>query len=127
MGGSFMAIPQQSKHPDAAWDFVKYALCTAEGQNTLFKNSGIFPAYKPAWKDPLYDQPVEFYGGQKAYRLYTEIADKVPGNTVSPNERQASDIVGAEVTKVEKQGKDPAKAMADAETEATRRIRGTTK
>ena len=127
MGGSFMAIPQQSKHADAAWEFVKYCLCTAEGQNLIFKNSGVFPAYKPAWKDPLYDQPVEFYGGQKAYRLYTEIADKVPGNVVTANERQANDIISAEVTKVNKQGKDPAKATADAENEAVRRIRGITK
>ena len=122
-----MAIPQQSKHADAAWEFVKYCLCTAEGQNLIFKNSGVFPAYKPAWKDPLYDQPVEFYGGQKAYRLYTEIADKVPGNTVSANQQQADDIIGNQVTLVDKQGKDPAKAMADAENEAVRRFRGSTK
>src|SRR3712207_813971 len=99
-GGSFLSMPESGKNKNAAWEFLKYATCTAEGQNTIFKKSGIFPAYKPAWKDPVYDQPVEFFGGQKAFRLWLDISEGVPGNVVSPNDRQAGDILGAEVTKI---------------------------
>ncbi len=126
-GGSFLSIPEQGKHKDAAWEFVKFSMCTAEGQNAIFKPSGIFPAFKPAWKDPIYDQPVEFFGGQKAFRLWTDIASDVPGNVVSPNDQQAGSILGDEITKVNKQGKDPAQATKDAENEAVKRIRGITK
>jgi len=121
-GGSFLAIPQQSTNQAAAWEFVKFVCCTPAGQNTIFKAAGIFPAYKPAWNDPVYDQPVDFFGGQRAYRLWTEIAQTVPANAVNPNDRQASDIVANELTKVEKQGKDPAQAMRDAEDTILKRI-----
>jgi multiple sugar transport system substrate-binding protein len=125
-GGSFTAIPEQSKVRDAAWEFVKWSCCTAEAQNMLFKATGVFPAYKPAWEDPLYDEPVEFFGGQPAYRIWTEIADNIPAIFRTPNDVQLDDIVGAELTKVLKEGKDPEVAAADAEAEALRRIPDTT-
>jgi multiple sugar transport system substrate-binding protein len=123
-GGSFCAIPEQSKNHEMAWDFVQWACCTAEGQNTVFKPTGIFPSYKPAWQDPFYDEPVEFFGGQRAYRMWANIADNVASIVRSPYDLQADDIVNAEVTKVLKEGKDPAQAMKDAEAAALAAIEG---
>ena len=123
MGGSFAGIPEQSQNKEAAWEFIKFYTATVEGQNAVFKSHNYFPSYMPAWEDPLYDQPVEFYGGQKAYRLWLDVAKSVPAVAIHPNDRQASDIVGAEITKVEKEGKDPAQAMKDAEAEALKRIK----
>jgi hypothetical protein len=54
--------------------------------------------------------------------LWTEIADRVPANSVNPNDRQANDIVNNEITKVNKLGKDPVQAMQDAEETILRRI-----
>jgi multiple sugar transport system substrate-binding protein len=125
-GGSFVAIPEQSKNKEAAWEFVKWAVASAEGQNTMFKSSGVFPAYKPAWEDPLYDAPVEFFGGQRTYRIWTEIADNIPAILRTPNDLQLDDIVGAELTLVLKEGKDPAQAVKDAEAEALKRVQDTT-
>ncbi|MEN9934225.1 MAG: hypothetical protein RLZZ387_804, partial [Chloroflexota bacterium] len=125
-GGSFVAIPEQSKVKEQAWEFVKWATCSAEGQNVLFKQSGVFPAYKPAWQDPLYDAPVDFFGGQRTYRIWTEIADNVKAILRTPNDLQLDDIVGAELTKVLEEGKDPAQAAKDAEAEALKRVEGTT-
>lgn len=121
-GGSFLCIPEQAPNKEAAWEFLKFVCCTAEGQNAIFKKAGIFPAYKPAWKDPIYDQPVDFYGGQRTYRLWTEIAQGVPSNYVNASDVQAGDIVANEITKVKKQGKDPVQAMQDAEATILRRI-----
>jgi len=123
-GGSFCAIPEQSKNHEMAWDFVQWACCTAEGQNTVFKPTGIFPSYKPAWQDPFYDEPVEFFGGQRAYRMWANIADNVASIVRSPYDLQADDIVNAEVTKVLKEGKDPVQAMKDAEAAALAAIEG---
>ena len=125
-GGSFTAIPAQTKHQQEAWDFVQWSCATAEGQNMLFKASGVFPAYKPAWKDPLYDEGVEFFGGQAAYRIWTEIGDNIPAILRTPNDLQLDDIVGAELTLVLKEGKDPAQAALDAEAEALKRVPNTT-
>ncbi|HEU5088711.1 MAG TPA: extracellular solute-binding protein [Roseiflexaceae bacterium] len=125
-GGSFVAIPEQSKNKEAAWEFVQWACCTAEGQNVLFKQSGVFPAYKPAWQDPLYDAPVDFFGGQKVFRIWADIGDNIKAIFRTPNDVQLDDIVGAELTKVLDEGKDPAQAVKDAEAEALKRIDGTT-
>jgi multiple sugar transport system substrate-binding protein len=125
-GGSFVAIPEQSKNKEVAWKFVQWATATAEGQNVLFKQSGVFPAYKPAWKDPLYDAPVDFFGGQRVYRIWADIADNIPAILRTPNDLQLDDIVGAELTKVLKEGKDPATAVKDAQAEALKRIDGAT-
>lgn len=122
-GGSFTAIPQQSKFLNEAWDFVKWSCASADGQNLLFKATGVMPAYKPAWADPLYSEPVEFFGGQAAYKIWTEIADNIPAILRTPNDLQLDDIVGAELTKVLKEGKDPAQAAIDAEAEALNRIK----
>ncbi len=123
-GGSFVAIPEQTKNQELAWEFVQWATCSAEGQNAMFKPTGVFPAYKPAWQDPLYDEPVEFFGGQRAYRMWADIADNVASIVRSPYDLQADDIVNAEVTKVLKEGKDPVQAMKDAEAEALKAIEG---
>ncbi len=123
-GGSFMGIPEQSPKKAAAWEFLKYVCCSVEGQNAIFKKSGIFPAYKPAWKDPIYEQPVEFYGGQRTYKLWTEIAANVPANVVHRADRQTNDIVNNEITKVRSLGEDPVQAMKAAEAEALNRIHG---
>ena len=125
-GGSFTAIPEQGKNKDAAWEFIQWSCATAEGQNTLFKATGVMPAYKPAWEDPLYEQPVDFFGGQRAYQIWTEIADNIPGILRTPNDLQLDDIVGAELTKVLEEDKDPAQAVKDAEAEALNRISDTT-
>jgi multiple sugar transport system substrate-binding protein len=125
-GGSFCAIPEQSKNQELAWDFIQWACCTAEGQNSVFKPTGIFPAYKPAWQDPFYDEPVDFYGGQRAYRMWANIADNVASIVRSPYDLQADDIVGAEMAKVMNEGKDPVQAMKDAEAEALKAIEGST-
>ncbi len=123
-GGSFCAIPEQSKNHEMAWDFIQWACCTAEGQNTVFKPTGIFPSYKPAWQDPFYDEPVEFFGGQRAYRMWANIADNVASIVRSPYDLQADDIVNAEMAKVLKEGKDPAQAMKEAEAAALKAIEG---
>jgi multiple sugar transport system substrate-binding protein len=125
-GGSFTSIPEQSKVKEQAWEFVQWACCTADGQNTMFKSSGVMPAYKPAWKDPLYEQPVDFFGGQRAYQIWTEIADNIPAILRTPNDLQLDDIVGAELTLVLKEGKDPAQAVKDAEAEALKRVKDVT-
>jgi multiple sugar transport system substrate-binding protein len=123
VGGSFWAIPEQTKNKEAAWEFLKYVCLNAEGQNINFKTQGAVPAYKPAWKDPMYDQPIDFFGGQKAYRLWADIGDQVPPLPVNPEDRMANDIINAEITKVKKEGKDPTKAIQDATEEAKKRIK----
>ena len=121
-GGSFVSIPEQSEVKDEAWEFVKYAVASVDGQNAMFKPTGVFPAYKPAWQDPLYSEPVDFFGGQAAFQVWTEIADNIPAIFRTPNDLQLDDIVNAELMLVLNEGKDPELAVIDAEAEALKRV-----
>lgn len=125
-GGSFLAIPEQSKNKEAAFEFIKFAALSAEGQNAIFGPSGRFPALKTAWEDPLYNEPVEFFGGQKVFQLWKDVANNVPANVVHGSDLEANDIWNTWVGRVKKEGMDPVQAMRDAEAEAVSKIEGIT-
>jgi multiple sugar transport system substrate-binding protein len=73
-GGSNICIPSQGNHKTEAWAFVEYMLATAQAQNDMFKAMGYFPAYIPAWNDPIYDGRDPYYGGQSAMAMWRQIA-----------------------------------------------------
>lgn len=122
-GGSFLAIPEQSANQEAAWAFVQYVTANRAGA-LLGLEQGVLPAYTPVWSDPVFDQPADFYGGQRAYRRWLEIAARVPGQPIHPDNRLADDFVNTEVENVVAAGKNPAQAMQDAEAEVLRRVPG---
>jgi len=76
-GGSFMGIPSQSKHPAEAWSFMHYMMATPKGQNDIFLAVDYFPSYKPAWNDPIYDEPDPYFGGQRTRALWKKIASEL--------------------------------------------------
>jgi multiple sugar transport system substrate-binding protein len=73
-GGSNICIPNQGKNKTEAWAFVEYMLATVQGQNDMFKAMGYFPAYIPAWDDPVYNEQDPYYGGQSAKAMWKQIA-----------------------------------------------------
>lgn len=121
-GALFLAIPQQSRQQEAAWTFVRYMGATVAGQNTAFAASGALPAYRPAWQDAMYDRPVEFFGGQPAYRLMTQAAEALPPGVVSPHDQVVEQVVWQEAGRIARSGKDPALALADAEKAILQRV-----
>jgi len=127
-GGSFLGILQSSENPEAAWKFVEYLCADAKAENTIMKTVDYFPAYKPAWKDPMYDEPDPFFGGQKTRRLWANIASSQGPFVVSPLDALAEQAFGVELDKFLDQnlGVEPAiKAMVDAinaKTAADRKI-----
>jgi lactose/L-arabinose transport system substrate-binding protein len=78
LGGSVLVIPEQTSHPEAAWAFIEYALCTRAGQIAQFKSRDLFPALLPALDDPFVDEPDPFFGNQPVRRLFATDLDKIP-------------------------------------------------
>jgi multiple sugar transport system substrate-binding protein len=74
IGGSFCAIPEQSKHKEEAWAFLEYMLATKKGQNDMFEAIDYFPSYIPAWDDPIYEAADPYFGGQKTRTLWKNMA-----------------------------------------------------
>lgn len=113
-GGSFLAIPGGAKSKDAAWKFIQFSCATVEAQNKMLLSDGIFPAYTPAWKAPMYSEGVDFFAGQKANRLFAEIAVQTPFVKVYAEDEKLWPLVTAEYDKTMGKGKDPGQAIKDA-------------
>jgi multiple sugar transport system substrate-binding protein len=84
----------------AAWAFVKYCCAGVEGQNTLLRTSGDFPALRTAWTDQLYDAPVGFFGDQRVYREWATIAESAQMLAASPYDAAIYDALNIAVRKV---------------------------
>jgi multiple sugar transport system substrate-binding protein len=114
-GASFLAVPAQSEQPELAWALVKYLAARPATQNAHLQASASIPAYMPAWADPLYDAPVEFFGGQAVYRLAADAVREMRPAHLSQYHLDANNIVEIELSQVVERAKDPLQAMQDAE------------
>jgi len=96
-GGSYLAIPSQGKHKDAAWKFVQFALATKDAQNTMFKTVDYFPGYIPAWSDAMYNEPDPFFGGQKTKALWVDISKSIKPTFASLMDSTTEDTLNSTV------------------------------
>lgn len=114
-GGSFLAIPQQSQNKEAAWTFIEYALARKESQNKMFQAVDYFPAYKPAFDDPLYQEADPFFGNQETRALWVDIAlNKIEEFVTTPMDAQAEQIFFSHVNQCLDQGLDPQETLTKA-------------
>ena len=114
-GGSFVAIPEASQNKEAAWAFIEYAMATEKAQNQMFVAVDYFPAYKPAWDNPLYQDSDFYFGGQKTRALWTEIANS-PGKVfTTPMDSAAEQAFLSEVARMLNEGLAPQETLEAAE------------
>jgi ABC-type glycerol-3-phosphate transport system substrate-binding protein len=116
-GGSFLAIPEQSKNKEAAWAFIEFALATKEAQNDMFKAVDYFPAYIPAWDDPMYEEEDPFFGNMKTRKFWVSIAEKTKPSFVTMMDRQTETLLKSTVTTGLDQGMSPEEIMEKAKAE----------
>ena len=77
-GGSNVMIPAATQNREAAVEFVKFAMTDMDTQITAFTKYGLFPSYIPTYDDPAFDQEVEYFGGQKIWKFFAEVAKEIP-------------------------------------------------
>jgi len=103
-GGSFLAVPKQSKNPVAAWRFIEYVCADPAAANAIMKTIDYFPSLISAWNDPLYDEPDPFFGGQKTRRVWANIAKSQGPFVVTPLDMIAEGAFNTELAKYLDQG-----------------------
>jgi multiple sugar transport system substrate-binding protein len=114
-GGSFLCIPQSSQNKKAAWAFIEFSLATALAQNKMFVAVDYFPAYKPAFDDPLYHEGDPFFGGQKTREMWVDIAlNKIKPFVTTPMDAQAEQIFMSYVAQALDQGLDAQETLTKA-------------
>lgn len=122
-GGSFYAIPEQSKNKDAAWKFVQFMTTRKDIQILAFKTTNAFPALLAAMDDPIFDEPIPFLAGQKARRMWADVAQRVRVTVIHQGDPVAQEIVGSALAQVLDEGRDVKSALAEARQLIERRVR----
>ncbi|MFC5651001.1 ABC transporter substrate-binding protein [Paenibacillus solisilvae] len=112
-GGSFLAIMGTSKHPNEAFQIIKW-IQNPENQIKSFADVNLFPSAKVALEAPVMRQKEAFFGGQATGEVFTESALNVKPAYFGPRYVNINGIVNRQLQSVSSQGKDPGKAWHDA-------------
>lgn len=100
-GGSSWYITSNCKNLDLAKDF----LVSTFGSSTEFYDA-ILPAtsgiacYLPAGESEVYNEPVEFYGGQPIYSTLVEYSSHIPEFTKTPYHYEAREAVNTAIINI---------------------------
>lgn len=112
-GGSSWMISSTANYELAA-DFLKSTFAgSTELYDTILPSSGAIANWIPAGDSEVYQQPVEFYGGQSLYAEVVDWGAKVPTVTTGVYYYEGRDAVSAALTRIVN-GEDPATALQSA-------------
>jgi len=122
-GGSVLVIPDQCKNKEAVWAFVDFALCNTRAQIEQYKNFDLFPTWLPAYKDPFFDEPDPFYGGQKVRLLFAQDIEKIPPLNRTKDWPEGQAYLAQSLTGWASRGMgEPEKMLAELEKKLCRRL-----
>lgn len=107
LGGTYLAIPAKvaDEQKAVAWEVIKYLGTSANAQITTFTTIDAFPALTTVFNDPIMDEPVEYFGGQKIRQLYAEVASEIPSASVSEYDAAVLSVFSNALTDVLVNGK----------------------
>ena len=123
-GGSFLSIPKQSKHQDAAWKLIKYMTTNRDVQLQSFSTIAAFPANVTTYDDDMFKEHIDFLGGQQARLLFADVAKNIKPVQPSKGDHIARSIVLENaLMEVLDENKDINTALKEAERLIKRRTR----
>jgi multiple sugar transport system substrate-binding protein len=122
-GGSYYAIPKESRKKVAAWEFIKYLTTTKEAQLTALKAIGALPVLRAAQNLPEIKDPLPFLGGQQARVLWVRSANKIRPIKVTKLDPVGSEEMERALHRVLEEGVDIKIALAEAKGSIMRRCR----
>lgn len=123
-GGSFLSIPKQSEHKEAAWKLIQYMTTEREVQLKHFETIGAFPANKTTYDSPIFNEEIPFLGGQKARLLFADVANNIKPVLPAKGDHVARAIILENaLMQVLDEDRDIKEALAEAERLIKRRTR----
>ncbi len=123
-GGSFLSIPKQSKNPDDAWKLIEYMTTKRDVQLKAFETIAAFPANTTTYDDKLFQEKMDFLGGQKARLVFADVAKNIkPVQPGRGDHIARSIILENALMEVLDEGKDIKIALNEAERLIKRRTR----
>ncbi len=83
LGGTMVGIPRGARDFDTAWNFVKHLYLSREVARQLYRKTRIISPVVEFWSDPVYDEPVSFFGDQPIGKIFIKYAPEVPERSSS--------------------------------------------
>jgi len=113
-GGSYVAIPKESKYPEEAFAFAKWLL-SPEQQLKSFEDMGLFPSTPSVYDEPAFkDYSDEYFGGQNTAEVFAKAADQVKTVYMGKNYSLVQREIVTAITNVSEKKADPEKEWKDA-------------
>lgn len=102
LGGTYLSIPEYvpEENKAAAWEIIKYLSTSPSAQLITFNEIDAYPALTSVYDDPIMNEGVDYFGGEKVRKLYAEVAENIPSNTVSEYDALILSIWNATVASV---------------------------
>ncbi len=117
-GGSSWMVMKSSKNAKVACDFLNKTFAgSMELYETILPSSGAIATWLPASKSSVYDEPHEFFCGQKIYKDIVEYAGKIPQVKYGVYNYEARDAVAVAMADIVTGKKTVDEGIADAEKE----------
>lgn len=92
-GGSNFAIPKGAKNEKAAKAYIEYMLADSTNQLKMYEATDIFPSLETTYTDEFFDQPIDYFGGQKVRRLFADTVSQVPPIKYTENYYVANEVM----------------------------------
>ncbi|MFQ3545799.1 extracellular solute-binding protein [Halobacillus rhizosphaerae] len=112
-GGSYLAIPKETKHSKEAFEFAKWVV-SPENQMKSFEDSGLFPSAPEVYEmDNFKNNKDEYFGGENTAAYFAEAAKDIPQVYKGPKYATVNSEILTAMQNVQ-QGGDPEKEWKDA-------------
>ena len=113
-GGSSWAI-SSTADVDLASDFLSATFAgSTELYDTILPSAGAVANWIPAGDSDVYNEPIDFFGGQAIFADVVSFGAKVPSNNTGAYYYEGRDAVSTAITQI-MGGADPAAALAEAQ------------
>jgi cellobiose transport system substrate-binding protein len=122
-GGSFLAVPKESKHPEEAYKLIAHIL-SPEKQLELFKSNGNFPSTPAIYDDEAIQSFTDdFFSGAPVGKIFAEAAKKVTPVYYGPKYTIVNVPIGNAISEVERNNANPEDAWKAAIEQINRDLR----
>lgn len=123
-GGTFLAIPRQisPQRKALAWQFIRMMTLNGGRQLAAFEAVDAFPSLVQTYRNPFFDAPIAFLGGERARELWRRAALNIRAVAVNPQDAFASEVVSTALFNVMEEGQAIPVALRKAQDLLQRRV-----
>ena len=113
-GGTYLSVAGTSPNKEAAWEFVKYALGTLEGQQATYEGGGMFPGFKPMLESDGFVKKSDYFDAEVNKFFIDELAQNTPVVNYTTDYARALKAYTDAQTQVLLSGADPKTVLDEA-------------